>query len=295
MPYDQRLLPAEDSPVSGSVRLSFADPHCLFVIVDLKADREVSVPGVPGGITVLCYVLRGELLYQTAAVLPHRLPKNVLFLNTSHDADCMLTMEYGTSLHAVFILFAPALFKAILYDRLGPYYDLSDLHAIPPKKLHTSSRILSAMRELFGASAPFHTAGRRYSARRLRELTELFIEQIDIHPLRLAPSKREDRARIAELTACLRAHPAEKPDLDRCADMTLMSRRKLTALFKEVTGLSIGEYRDLVRLESAKKLLTDPAVSISAVAEMLGFGSISSFSAFFKEQSGTSPSVWRKL
>ena len=89
-------------------------------------------------------------------------------------------------------------------------------------------------------------------------------------------------------------HPEEKPNLDHCAEMTLMSRRKLTDLFREVTGLSVGDYRDLIRLEESKKLLDDPSLSVSDIAETLGFGSISSFSAFFKQQCGFSPSRYRR-
>lgn len=107
--------------------------------------------------------------------------------------------------------------------------------------------------------------------------------------------KHEDRLRIAALILYMRDHPDETVSLDRCAEMTLMSRRKLTALFKEITGLSVGDYRAMLRMDLSRQLLNDPSVSITGIAKRLGFSSVSSFSAFFKQQAGVSPSSYRRV
>lgn len=281
------------SPASGTVRLLSAGPYCLCLLADLIFFKDASVPGAPDVLSALCLAQRGEILYQSRTAPLHRLNHGLLCLNISHDSGCRLFFSAGTTVRALFALIVPGYLKAVLYNRLGPEADLSVFRIRQPLRTRTG-HTAAPLHELPNGSALFKAYSRDWDRHLPERLTELLIEQLDLRPLRLSPAKREDRLRIGALTAYLREHPEEKPNLDHCAEMTLMSRRKLTDLFREVTGLSVGDYRDLIRLEESKKLLDDPSLSVSDIAETLGFGSISSFSAFFKQQCGFSPSRYRR-
>ncbi len=53
-------------------------------------------------------------------------------------------------------------------------------------------------------------------------------------------------------------------------------------------------YVNRQKIAAAKSLLENPSASIFAVAERLGYYDVNYFSAFFKKQTGLSPSEYRK-
>ena len=72
------------------------------------------------------------------------------------------------------------------------------------------------------------------------------------------------------------------------------SRRQAEYHFREFVGKSIGEELLSVRLETAKKLLSDPSVPIGAVAEKCGYSDGSLLRRAFKSATGMSLSEYRK-
>jgi len=72
------------------------------------------------------------------------------------------------------------------------------------------------------------------------------------------------------------------------------SRRQAEYRFREFVGKSIGEELLAVRLESVKKLLSDPAVPIGSVAARCGYADDSTLRRAFKSATGLSLSAYRK-
>lgn len=58
-------------------------------------------------------------------------------------------------------------------------------------------------------------------------------------------------------------------------------------------GTSFREIRDSVRLSRARRLLTEARLSISEVAERLGFADVSAFDNAFKRWTGETPNALR--
>ena len=81
--------------------------------------------------------------------------------------------------------------------------------------------------------------------------------------------------------------------VDMIVEKLALSRSALYTKFKEITGMSIGSYIAVQRLNRAKELLADQGLAISEIAEVLGFSSQRYFSTFFKERTGMSPSAFR--
>jgi transcriptional regulator GlxA family with amidase domain len=68
-------------------------------------------------------------------------------------------------------------------------------------------------------------------------------------------------------------NPARDISLDALAGIAAVSRRHLTRLFRQLTGISIKEYSTRVRLELARALLNDPALTVDSIAQRCGFTS----------------------
>ena len=66
-------------------------------------------------------------------------------------------------------------------------------------------------------------------------------------------------------------NPQSKASLEKLADMSGMSARNLTRLFRKATGVSIKAYTTRIRLELARTLRSDPTLSMEAIAGRCGF------------------------
>lgn len=78
------------------------------------------------------------------------------------------------------------------------------------------------------------------------------------------------------------------------ADKLFVTTKHLTEIIKQETGKTSGEWIDELLLLEAKVLLSNPALQISQIAQLLHFPDASTFGKFFKNLSGTSPINYRK-
>ena len=82
--------------------------------------------------------------------------------------------------------------------------------------------------------------------------------------------------------------------LDEVCSGVLFSKSHLKALFKKNTGYSIMDYYTHLKVERAKILIKEGELSISDIAELLGYASIHYFSRVFKSKTGMSPTEYKK-
>lgn len=83
------------------------------------------------------------------------------------------------------------------------------------------------------------------------------------------------------------------PTVKFCADSMNLSSNYFSDLLKNVTGKNTLEHIQFYMLEKAKNLLANPELSISEIAYELGFEYSQSFSKFFKNKIGISPTLYR--
>ncbi|MFL6231132.1 MAG: helix-turn-helix domain-containing protein, partial [Pyrinomonadaceae bacterium] len=86
----------------------------------------------------------------------------------------------------------------------------------------------------------------------------------------------------------------ERRTLRELAAIANMSERNLTRVFRETTGISVGEYIEKLRVELAQGLLADPRLSIETIATRVGFESARQLRRTLKKLLGVSPSMFRR-
>lgn len=69
----------------------------------------------------------------------------------------------------------------------------------------------------------------------------------------------------------------------------------LTTLFSSVEGVTIEQYAILQRIERAKELLMYGELSLSEIADQLGYSSVQHLSQQFKKTTGLTPSHFKQL
>ncbi|MBW8244954.1 DJ-1/PfpI family protein [Muricauda oceani] len=88
--------------------------------------------------------------------------------------------------------------------------------------------------------------------------------------------------RIHMVQDLLSQHLEEKVKVETLAETVHMSRRNLTRLFKNTTGITIGDYLDQLRTERATQLLSNGS-KISAAAQACGLKSSNQLRALLKK------------
>ena len=86
----------------------------------------------------------------------------------------------------------------------------------------------------------------------------------------------------------------EKLTLSQLAEIAGMSPSYFSSVFREVTGKSPIDYLIHLRIFKSKQLLSD-GVSVTKVAEEVGFADIFYFSNVFKKLEGVSPAKYRAI
>ena len=74
-----------------------------------------------------------------------------------------------------------------------------------------------------------------------------------------------------------------------------VSLSHLSTVFKQATGVNLSAYVTDLRLEQARKLLSDMRYSISEVSFMSGYSDAKYFAKLFKKKTGSTPSEYRNL
>jgi len=102
------------------------------------------------------------------------------------------------------------------------------------------------------------------------------------------------RGLLARVLDFVEAHYAEPLTVDGLADVACMSRSSLQRAFRKEVGCAPMEYVMRRRIEHARELLLRTRMSVTAIAERVGFMDSNHFTRRFGRDVGVPPSVYRK-
>lgn len=111
-----------------------------------------------------------------------------------------------------------------------------------------------------------------------------------------APRKQEEYIeKFIEICNYISAHCSDELNLEAVASMSGFSKFYFSRLFKQFTNVSFYKYVNQKRIEKAAEMLTEPNISITNVALICGFESLSSFIRMFKIVKGCTPTEFRNM
>lgn len=97
--------------------------------------------------------------------------------------------------------------------------------------------------------------------------------------------------RLRRITDALQAEPGDNRSIEAWAQQVGASRRTLVRLFQAQTQLSFQAWRQRLRLLAALPLLAE-GMSVTVLANELGYDSVSAFIALFQRHYGKTPGVY---
>jgi AraC-like DNA-binding protein len=119
-------------------------------------------------------------------------------------------------------------------------------------------------------------------------LLAVILDEMQALPERPLHVRRPRDPRAARLAGILEADPAQTRSITRLCAGTGGSRKTLERVFKRETGMSIGRWRQQMRLGRALELLA-AGTGVTAVALEVGYESPSAFVAAFRNTFGETP------
>ena len=100
--------------------------------------------------------------------------------------------------------------------------------------------------------------------------------------------------RLSALLEWLSCHLDQAHDLDALAARAAMGRRTFTRHFRQITGVTVGQWLLNHRLADAQRMLETTDQSIESVALITGLGSAMSLRQHFSAAFSVSPSTYRR-
>ena len=209
----------------------------------------------------------------------HALSENCLFFLTPKDFHEIVTEEIPNS-YSVIISFSEQIVDKKLLDVLAEepivLYDLPSLLAEQIEELYKVFR---------GQSL--------YRNRHLKHLLNCILISIiergqpvsvvskDIHPI------------VRESISYMLTNPSEPITLDTFATKFGITKTYFSHLFHDSTGVSFKQYLTSLRMECAKRMLSEKELSIIDICFECGFLTPSQFARSFKAHMGMTPSEYR--
>lgn len=181
--------------------------------------------------------------------------------------------------------------------------DLEDFASAHPQVDTQPDRwVIDRTRASAGGAAPahdlmLHLITTRHGAALARQVAASFLTTTrDGHEPQLAPAPRPDPRldpRVAAAVGRMEARIDNPETATTIARAVGLSPRRLESLFRENLGLTPAAYAQTLRLQAARRLITDTRHSLTEIALRSGFSSQSALSRAFRHHFGTPPSALR--
>lgn len=156
-----------------------------------------------------------------------------------------------------------------------------------PKVIEVSDLLRALILEAMKLRLDYGTDGRE------GRIMQLILDEIGLHRSDHLHLPMPPDARLLRVCRHLLANLEENEDLDALARIAGMGRRTMTRLFRDQSGLSIGEWRQQARLVTACAHLAE-GHSVTQAALAVGYDSPSAFTALFQRVFGTTPSLFQR-
>jgi len=129
------------------------------------------------------------------------------------------------------------------------------------------------------------------------EIPEL-LQRVEFHlrkrPRRQSLDVMDTAEKVERVKEFIEKHCFSMVSLKDAAELVCLSPKYLGRIFKKETGMNFTDYRVLVKVSVAKKLLKETSANVTQIGWKLGFKNPESFMRMFKIQTGMTPTEYRE-
>lgn len=203
-----------------------------------------------------------------------------------------------------FIVFAPGTphafvaHDALLHDWLHISGDMAQMmknYGLQPDTLYQVDQSAGISDSVAFLENEFFTQRPYWGDLATAKLTEMLIRISHcVHRTQFQPRVRDETAEyLREIRTQILTNPWHSWSVTELAQAVSLSESRLHALYKAAFGISPRRDLILIRIEKAKMLLQS-GLSVTSVAEQLGYSSVYHFIRQFKQLTGTTPGQFHR-
>ena len=232
--------------------------------------------------------LRGSLLLENQGN-EHTVMAGDIFLNKPEDAHRLLDYPKGTVLYGMLIRTENKKNALLRFTKTESRDICQRLHQLPTHLTANSKQIKHHFIELFRAHQELQ--GRYRTLCMTATCMHLVANLLETSRHAAPPSHA---GRINAIIKAMQSAPEKSYDVDSLAHQAALSPSHFINQFKSVTGLPPHHFLLKCRLDEAKLRLRKTQLSVTRIAQDLGFCTSQHFSTHFKRATGMNPLAWRK-
>lgn len=203
------------------------------------------------------------------------------------------------------LLLSPGMALTALHDpkrRLRVFYAHADFLDQHGRKLSPASLELPPIPVVLNDLATFEPLTRQIveghnlgtEAGRLKRDLAVRLALLQIHAAAEAHPTRTDDTKLTAALLAVRENPGAIWTVPEIAQRAGLSVSQTARRVRELTGLSPQGFVIRARIERARRLMEESAMSLKQIAESLGYTDVYFFHRQFKSVSGVTPGQWRK-
>jgi AraC family transcriptional regulator len=246
------------------------------------------LPGMEGHVIITYYGQPQEILWRTDGkrLLSTTRSGSITIIPQGRDGDWDIAGPIGVS-H----VFLPDDRLRASAEQLGHGNGVELL-----SRVGFDDPVASRLMEMLGREADLSDPSARLF---LEQATDLLCTQLlrshSSHAALSAPSTRRGLPtwQVKKVTTYMSERLGAPIGLDDLAAVAGLSRFHFCTAFRQATGSTPHEWLVRLRIERARKLLGDPALSITEIALAVGYETPSSFAAAFRKVTGVTPTHFR--
>ncbi len=128
------------------------------------------------------------------------------------------------------------------------------------------------------------------------EMVRCYLTEILVYSARLADKgerTREHHPAVAAMAEFLYEHAEQPLSLELLSKNLGYAPQYLSSLFHKESGMSLSAYLQRLRVEKACLLLSEHRLSVSQIAQEVGYGDLKHFNAIFRRYKNMSPREFR--
>lgn len=164
------------------------------------------------------------------------------------------------------------------------------LHLDQKEQAYAESLFAAAARELKEKKAGFLHMAMGELSRLFIFASRLYLDSDPSIPLSTQPKHRK----VEEAASYIIDHFNESLSLESVAKKLYINKCYLSRIFKEASGFTVNEYINMIRIRKSRELLSSTSLTVTEVAEAVGYDTITYFERVFRQYTLTSPSAYRK-
>ena len=265
---------------------------CLISVHDLRPSCRFELSEYPTDFTCIASMSKATAAATPVGTRGPLLEENIVAFRQG-AGEVTFTVEPNERYLSHTITFTPRFFKNLARSFPGSFDELEEgLANLPLNTLPTE--VSTALASLHPHRANLPGADVYYTSKVMEVISLTMGNLYERAHASLSPDRERAASIALEAKRLIDTHLSEPLTLQQIADHIYVSRTRLCVVFKQETGMSVGEYLRHARMRRACELLASSDMPVSDISRTIGYTRQSSFAEAFKGEVGITPSEWRR-